>query len=39
MEGKLRSLLRDFAWGPVAAVLDPDPSRLPRWTPTSRISP
>lgn len=36
MEGKLERLLGDFAWGPIAATLDPDPARLPHWAPSRR---
>jgi polysaccharide deacetylase family protein (PEP-CTERM system associated) len=35
MEGKLRRLLADFAWAPISAVLDSDPTRLPYWAPPS----
>ena len=36
MEGKLERLLRDFAWGPIAATLEQlAPDRLPRWAPPS----
>lgn len=37
MEGKLRHLLGDFAWGPIAAML-PDPAALPRWSPPASTS-
>lgn len=36
MEGKLRRLLGDFAWAPIAQLLAPDPFTLPRWAPLSQ---